>query len=166
MRRFFALACLLISLASAADGWGPLQFLVGRWVGEGGGTPGQATGAFTFETDLQGAVLVRKSNADYPAANGRPASRHDDLTVVYRDEATKQLKATYFDNEGHVIPYCVKPADGEVVFASEGAAGAPRYRLTYTSTGRDRLKLRFEIAPPGKDFSTYIESTARREAAR
>jgi hypothetical protein len=71
-----------------AQDWGPAQFLVGNWTGEGGGQPGQGVGAFSFSPDLQGKILVRKSFAKYPPAEGRPASRHDDLTIVYRDEVT------------------------------------------------------------------------------
>ena len=42
---------------------------------------------------------------------------------------------------------------------------APRFRLTYTRADAARLKLKFEIAPPGKpdQFAPYIEATARRK---
>jgi hypothetical protein len=167
MKRVLVLAmfCLVsLSLAVGAEDWGPAQFLVGNWTGEGTGHPGEGTGAFSFIPDLQGRVLVRKSFAAYPAANGKPASRHDDLMIVYRDETSRQMRAMYFDSEDHVIPYSVKPADGGgVVFVTEGAPGTMRFRLTYSSTGTDRLKLKFEIAPPGKDFATYLEATARRD---
>jgi hypothetical protein len=167
MKRFLTLAMFLLfslSMAFGAEDWGPAQFLVGRWTGGGAGQPGQGTGSFSFTPDLDGKVLVRKSFAEYPAANGKPAFRHDDLMIVYRDETSRQMLAMYFDSEGHVIPYSVKPADGGgVVFVTEGASDTMRYRLTYSSTGADRLKLKFEIAPPGKDFATYIEAAARRE---
>ena len=143
--------------------WGPAQFLVGNWAGEGGGEPGQGTGTFSFSPDLQGKILVRKSFAEYPAANGKPASRHDDLLVVYRDEATHALRATYFDSEGHVIQYAVSSADGTAVFVSDGATSGPRFRMSYTSTGKDTLKFKFEIAAPGKDFAPYIEAAAHRQ---
>jgi hypothetical protein len=167
MKRILALAMFFLSslpLALGADDWGPAQFLVGHWTGEGTGEPGQGTGSFSFAPDLDGKVLVRKSFAEYPAANGKPAFRHDDLMIVYRDETSRQMRAMYFDSEGHVIPYSVKLADGGgVVFATDGASDTMRYRLTYTSPGAGRVKLKFEIAPAGKDFATYIEATARRE---
>jgi hypothetical protein len=145
--------------------WGPAQFLMGNWAGEGGGQPGQGSGKFSFSPDLQGKILVRKSFAEYPAADGRPAFRHDDLTVVYRDEATHELRATYYDSEQHVIPYAVKPVEGGVVFVSEGAPSSTRFRMTYVSTGKDTLKIKFEIAAPGKEFATYLEAAAHRENA-
>ncbi len=145
--------------------WGPAQFLIGNWAGEGGGQPGKGGGAFSFAPDLQGKILVRKSFAEYPPANGRPAARHEDLTIVFRDETTHDLRATYFDSEEHVIHYSVKPVEGGVIFVSEGAPSNPRFRLTYTSTGQDSVKIKFEIAPPGKEFAVYLEGAAHREPA-
>jgi len=161
MRRLILLCLLLAFPSKGADDWGPVQFLVGAWAGDGSGQPGQGSGEFSFAEDLQGKILVRKSFAEYPAANGRPAARHDDLMIVYRDEASHDLKATYFDSEGHVIPYAVKPVNGGVVFVSEGPG--MRYRLTYTNSGANALKLKFEIAQPGKDFAPYIEASLRRK---
>ena len=43
--------------------------------------------------------------------------------VIYLDE--KDLKAIYFDNEGHVIHYKVEPGPDSVRFLNE------QYRLTY-----------------------------------
>jgi len=148
-----------------AEDWGPAQFLIGHWTGEGGGQPGQGSGAFSFEPELQGKILARKSFAEYPASGGKSASRHDDLTIIYHDEASGQLRATYFDSEGHVIRYSLQPAPGGVVFSSEGAADTTRFRLTYTGVGPGLLKLKFEIAPPGKEFATYLEASARRDPA-
>jgi hypothetical protein len=163
MKRILIAGWFVCSLVG--QDWGPAQFLVGRWVGEGGGQPGQGTGAFSFTPDLQGKILVRNSFADYPAANGRPAFRHDDLTIVYRDETTHGLRATYFDSEEHVIPYSVKAVEGGVVFLSEGPPSSLRFRMTYLSTGKDTLKIKFEIAAPGKEFAPYIEAAAHRDIA-
>ena len=164
MRPLFVLFMAIFACALHGEDWGPAQFLIGQWTGEGGGQPGAASaGDFSFTPDLQGAILVRRSFAEYPAANGKPAFRHDDLTVVYRDAASRQLKAAYWDNEGHMIPYAVRAAAGGVVFESEGPRSAMRYRLSYTNAGKDRVKIQFELAEPGKDFAAYIEASARRK---
>jgi hypothetical protein len=164
MRALFVLFMAMFVCALHGEDWGPAQFLIGEWTGEGGGQPGTAfAGDFSFTPELQGAILVRRSFAEYPAANGRPAFRHDDLTVVYRDAASRQLKATYWDSEGHMIPYAMLAAANGVVFESEAPRSATRYRLTYTSAGKGQVKIRFELAAPGKDFAAYIEASARRK---
>lgn len=148
--------------AAGMEGW---RFLMGEWVGEGGGQPGQGSGWFSFMPDLQQKVLLRRNHSEFPAQGGRPAAVHDDLMVVWQ-EGTGAMKAIYFDNEGHVIHYNVElAADARsAVFVSEPGAG-PRFRLTYKETGPGQVSLKFEIAPPDKPdaFSTYIESAARRK---
>ena len=166
-----AAGLLPLSIASGTQettsGWAPLEYLLGDWVGEGGGQPGQGTGEFSFHPDLQSRILVRKSYAAYPPAKDRPAFRHDDLMVIYRESASAPPKAIYFDNEGHVINYLISASSDQktIEFVSEMVPSSPRYRLTYIKTGSDTLTLKFEIAPPGKpdSFSTYIEANARRK---
>jgi hypothetical protein len=160
------LVCLDATPAGKPAGWGPVEYLVGDWTGEGGGAPGQGSGLFSFKPDLQGKILVRKNHAEYPATKDHAAFVHDDLMVVYRDTPEAAPRAIYFDSEGHTIRYDVQaPADGgEVVFVSGPEASAPRYRLTYARAGQDRVKIKFEIAPPGhpEQFATYIEASAHR----
>lgn len=162
--RIVQLACCMtmLSCGAIAQEWGPAQFLIGHWTGEGTGQPGAGTGEFSFTPDLQGKILTRHSFAEYPAAGSKPAFRHDDLMIVYHDDATRELHAIYFDSEDHIIRYAVNPVAGGVAFVSEGKPGEMRYRLTYTPTGKDALKLKFEVAPPGKDFAPYIDAGARR----
>ena len=162
---FFAAGILYAQTASKVDNrWAPLEFLIGEWTGEGGGGPGQGSGGFSFLPDQNGAILIRKNRADYPAANDRPAFSHTDLMIIYKEPAESRLRAIYFDMEDHVIHYTVEPlADAASVrFVSEN------YRLTYRKTGADTVAIKFEIAPPDKPgvFATYIEATARRNRNR
>ena len=103
--------------APKADLFASVRFLVGEWKGEGNGQPGQSTGAATFGFELEGKALVRHSHADYPAANGRPASHHEDLMAVFAEGG--QLKALYLDNEGHIIRYSVSAVPEGVAFTSD-----------------------------------------------
>lgn len=156
---------LLCPAVYAAEDWGALQYLIGNWVGEGSGGPGQGAGSFSFTPDLQGRVLVRKNRAEYPATKDKPAFAHDDLMIVFREpdeSAEGALRALYFDSEGHVIRYAVTMFGDRIVFTSEPSRIAPQYRFTYTREPANELKIKFEIAPPGKGFSTYIEAAARR----
>jgi hypothetical protein len=145
--------------------WAPLRFLLGYWVGEGEGASEQGSGWFTFTPEVQGQLMVRRNHAEYPAGADRPAVVHDDLMIIYRDPAGAGLRADYFDNEGHAIHYSVAIVEASTIqLHSAGSTERLGYRLTYTPTGPDRLRLTFEIAPPSPSptFTTYIEARARR----
>jgi hypothetical protein len=161
---FVLLLCApLLAQTSALkiDAFAPVRFLVGDWVGEGDGKPGSSMGAATFRFEAEGHALVRRSHADYPAGNGRPAAHHEDLMTVFAEGS--QLKALYVDNEGHVIRYLVAPVPGGAAFTSEPAPG-PRFRLTYLHGAADTVTVRFEITPPNAPdtFKTYLEGVTRR----
>jgi hypothetical protein len=146
------------------DGWRPL---LGKWTGEGGGQPGQASGGgFSFDFDLQGKVLVRRNYSEYPATGGKPASRHDDLMVIYQ-EPGKGTRAVYFDNEGHIIHYSVSFSEDKrtITLLSDVVPTAPRFRFIYNLLKDGSLGIEFDIAPPGKpdSFSKYVEGKARRQ---
>jgi len=151
-------------LSAQWDPWSDFRFLIGTWVGVG--SPEAGTSRFTLAEELQGKVLVRRNWTDLPAGGGRPATHHEDLMVIYPAPGGNQIKATYFDNEGHVIHYTVSPLPGQtgLTFVSDAEASAPRFRLTYLRAGEDTLSIQFEIAPPGKpeEFKIYLEGKAVR----
>ena len=173
MRTGLVLAFLLATIAPAVarqpkdTNWDDWRFLLGKWTAEGGGQPGQAsTGGFSFDSDLQGKILVRRNYSEYPATGNKPASRHDDLMMVYQ-EPQKGTRAVYFDNEGHVIQYSVSFSEDRktITFVSDVTPSSPRFRLIYRQLKKDSLSIEFDIAPPGKpdSFSKYVEGTARRK---
>jgi ribosomal protein L27 len=158
------LAATLGVAGQAADtDWQALKFLAGTWQGEESGTPGKGSGGFTFSAEAAGRVLVRRSSTSFPATQGRPAVTHEDYTVFFQEEGA--VRATYVDNERHVIHYTVRAADPNIVCISEAVASAPRYRFTYTRVDKQRMKVKFEIAPPGKPeaFATHVEGVVRRQ---
>lgn len=140
--------------------WGPLAWMIGDW--EANGTSaGVGRGTFSVHPDLDGNILIRKNSA--PMVNG---GIHQDLMILYhtRDGA---FRAIYFDNERHVINYAVTPTTAPAVgavFLSDEAQGMPRFRLTYTMTGANIVKINFELQPPGAtEFKTYLEGGAIRK---
>ncbi|WP_147443278.1 FABP family protein [Corallococcus sp. AB045] len=146
------------AVAELTEALKPFSFLMGTWDAEGGGTPGASAGTFTFQPDVQGHVLIRRNESV------TPGGRHEDLMVLHPG-AQGAVRASYFDNEGHVIQYAARaessPASAE--FVTDEASGAPRFRLSYLLNTDGTLNVRFEIAPPGgAGFRTYLEGTARR----
>jgi hypothetical protein len=166
---FFALLALASSCfgqeSKRGDRWGAWEFLLGEWVGEGSGDPGQGSGGFTLYLDIQSTILVRRNFANYPATKDRPAFSHEDLMVIYYENDRPQ--AMYFDNENHVIRYRVEFSkdSSAVTFLSEQVPSAPRFRFTYTKAPNEALRIAFDIAPPDKPdtFSRYVEAVARRK---
>ena len=163
--RVFAFS-ILMTLAAFADSkqdWTAVEKMKGEWVGAGSGDPGDGAGSFTFLPEMQGKVYVRKNHADYPATKDRPAFRHEDFMTVYQEG--NAVKADYVDNEGHVIHYTVTASGENIDFVSKADAKGPRYRLRYQFNGAGKMKLSFDIAPPGNpdQFKNYIEAELRRK---
>ncbi|MCX5753109.1 MAG: hypothetical protein NTW97_05615 [Candidatus Krumholzibacteria bacterium] len=171
MRRLFGIVSAIALLAAAVSAYAgvpkelePLEFLLGKWEASGGGKPGEAAGSATFARGLQGRVIIRTSYAEYSASAQAPASRHDDLMVIYVSDGSG-IRADYYDNEGHVIRYAVMvTGPGEASFVSEIAGGAPRFRLSYKLGSDGILKGEFAMAPPGKPeaFAPYLVWESRK----
>jgi hypothetical protein len=142
----------------------PLAFLVGEWPSSGSAQPGAGSGKAVFARGLQDRVIVRTSYAEYPGAPGQPASRHDDLTIIFA-APDGAIRADYYDNEGHVIRYAVEvPAPGRAVLLSEPVASQPRFRLSYALDPAGVLEGEFAIAPPGAPdaFKPYLTWKSRK----
>lgn len=159
----FTILCSLIAVTNAAQN--DLNFLVGDWVGGGSGEPGQGAGSFSFTPDLQQHIIVRRAHSEYPASGNKPAIVHDDLLIVYSDQA----KAIYFDNEGHVIHYDITTdlPKKTATFLSTDPSPMPLFRLTYVQPSDNQLTITFEISPTGKtqDFKTYLTGAATRKVS-
>ena len=151
-------AAMAQTQAPAATPWAPLQFLVGTWQGIGSGAPGEGRGGCTIAFDLNKAILVRKNWAEFAPKPGESKGiSHQDLLIFFADAGDPQLKAIYFDVEGHVIRYVLQPSaqPNLIVFESEPAAKGPRFRLGYEMNPDGRLLNIFSIALPGQDFKEY-----------
>ena len=124
-----ALTAISALHAQTGDPWKKLDFLLGSWTGAAAekDTPqGAGQGAFSFQAELNGKIVVRRNNAKLDAG-----PQHDDLMVIYLNAPNDTPHAIYFDSEGHVIRYGVTfPSASRVVFESEASQPGPRYRLT------------------------------------
>jgi hypothetical protein len=153
-----------VVMTQSAPDWSKFQHLTGHWVGEGNGQPGQGSGGFSFQEDLGGNILVRKSHTEFPASAGRPATVHDDLMVIYPDYTGVPAKAIYWDNERHTIEYTISFTDKAVVFTSAASQQMPRFRLSYETIDANTVNVKFEMANPGSpdDFKMYLEGKSKK----
>jgi hypothetical protein len=151
--------------AQTPAGWDALTKMQGDWIADAGagGKPGAATrGGETWKSDLDGKVIIRRDFSEYPAAAGRPAFRHEGITVFAQSPDGKIIAHAY-DNEGHVIDYDVVASSSSVVMTSKQVPGAPQFRLTY-SPHDTAVGVSFEIATPDAPgtFKPYVSGTVRR----
>jgi hypothetical protein len=86
---------------------------------------------------------------------------HEDLLVIYQQPDELQLRAIYFDNEGHIINYTLSfPAmQPGVVFESEGSQTSPRARLVYETADKNTLVTEFFVAAPGGELLSHVKGT-------
>jgi hypothetical protein len=142
--------------------WEKWNYLIGEWVGEHNGQPGAGEGKFSFQTDLDGKILVRKSRTIFPATTSTSEFTHDDLMIIYQGGGDNPQEAIYFDNEGHTIKYKVSFTDKSIILTSDIIANAPRFRYTYTVIDDKTVNGSFEMASPQapEEFKMYLEGKA------
>lgn len=143
--------------------WIKWNWLTGEQVGEGSGQPGQGCGYFTFKTDLDNNILIRKSHSEYAAVGNRPQVIHDDLMIVYPANSGNPFNTIYFDNEVHAINYVITFSENSIILASEKMPDVPVFRLTYTLLDKDTVNTKFETSRDGGvTFATYIEGKSKK----
>jgi hypothetical protein len=145
--------------------WEAWKFLLGEWEGENEGDPGEGSGRFSFDFNLDENILVRRSRTIFPTTPEREGYTHDDLLIIYV-ESSGIKRAIYFDNEEHTIHYEVNVStdQNQITLESDPVPSMPQFRFTYIKTGEDTLDARFEMTPPGVPgaFFVYLEGSSRR----
>jgi hypothetical protein len=148
------------------DHWAPLRAFVGRWTGTGQGEPGRSIVVREYSAAIGGRYLLGRNRSVYPAQEKNPKGEtHDHWDMISWDKNRKTFVLRQFHVEGFVNQYRMDVRDdGAIVFTSEAIeniAAGWRARETYRLAGGQLLE-RFELAPPGKDFSVYSENVLGR----
>jgi hypothetical protein len=149
------------SFGQQNSNWDKWKSLIGNWIGEGSGSPGQGGGTFSFTVDLDSNILIRKSHSEYSTSNGK-AQIHEDLMIIYNDINKNPSKAIYFDNEGHIINYKISYEDGMIILTSEKVTNSPFFRLVYSMFDNFTCNTKFEMSQDGENFRPYIEGKSKR----
>lgn len=161
MRHLFTFALLFtagLHAQAPADPWASLRFLIGTWDAKTGGNDVQASGSYTFQTELRGHILARHSAAKDCKGPLDFNCEHGDLLYIYPESPGSSYRAIYFDNEGHVIQYRVTtPSPSTAIFLSDEKQPGPQFRLVY-DLKNNVMSGKFQMKPPGQpDFHSYLE---------
>jgi hypothetical protein len=158
----FMILCQVTIGQQTTNPWEKWNFLLGEWVGEGGGQPGQNGGTFSFQTDLDKKILVRKNHTVFPATVSSPEKIHDDLLIVYPASHNGPQEAIYFDNEGNTIKYKVSFHENSLVLTSDIIPNTARFRLSYVTVDNKTVNITFEMASPQtpEEFRVYLSGKA------
>ena len=149
------------SFGQVNESWDQWSWLIGEWIGEGSGKPGEGGGTFTFSFGLDKKVIIRKSHSEYPAKDQKPKVVHDDLMIIYLDN-NSPTQAIYFDNEGHVINYRITYENKSIILVSTKTENTPIFRLSYSLLDNSTINTKFELSQDGEKFMTYIEGRSKK----
>lgn len=151
------------------DRWAPLRGLLGTWEGTSQGEPGNGAVRRSYRLVLGDRFIEVRNRSVYPPRAQRPEGEvHEDVGYLSVDRARKVFVLRQFHVEGfvntYVAPTTSAPAS-PIVFTTEAIENIPpgwRARETCRFEGPDALVETFELAAPGKEFTTYSEARLRR----
>jgi hypothetical protein len=145
--------------------WAALQYFSGVWEGESTGKSGVGRGEREYEFILGEQYLHFKNRAVFEPQEKNPKGEtHEDWGFLSYDKGRKTCILRQFNVEGYINQYVLESmSDGgdTLVFVTEGIENIPdgwRARLTYTITGDDKFTEVFDLAAPGKEFSSCVEN--------
>jgi len=155
------------SPAPTDDVWRPLRFLLGSWEGTISGQPGNGSGTREYRLVLGDRFIEVRNRSFYPPQEKNPKGEtHEDVGFISYDRNRKAFVFRQFHIEGFVNTYVATPSAGNaLVFTSEAIENIPagwRARETYRAVSVDEWLEIFELAEPGKDFTTYSETRLKK----
>jgi hypothetical protein len=143
--------------------------IVSIWEGTSRGSPGNGTVHREYRLVLGDRFIEVRNRSIYPKQEKNPKGEiHEDVGYVSLDRARKLFVLRQFHAEGFVNTYTASASSaspGPIVFTTEAIENIPpgwRARETYRFEGPDELVEVFELAEPGKDFTTYSEAHLKR----
>ncbi len=142
--------------------WLPVKPFIGKWAGEGGGSPGKGQYERSYEFIFNKNFVEMKNKSTYPPSTNNPKGEvHEDIGYFSYDKVRKKFKLRQFHIEGFVNTYVLDSisADGKtLVFISEDIENIPggfRAKETYRLLSDNEMEEIFEVAEPDKEFEVY-----------
>lgn len=155
--------------------WGPLARLIGSWEGRGTGRWGESSVRIEHEPVLEGYFLQGRIHSVYEPQEKNPEGEvHENWDLYSYDRDRGRWVMRQFHTEGFVNTYVLDEAasrDDRLVFVTEhieniatliGAGWRARQTLHFLND--DEYVEIFDLAGPGQEFQTYIETRFRRSS--
>jgi hypothetical protein len=173
-KSLLALALLLPSPAWAQDAakpdvWKPFRPLLGSWEGSSEGKPGKSAVQSKFEFLFNGKFMKVSGKSVYPPQDKNPkGQRYEGFDMISYDHIRQKFVLRQFSGEGFVNQYAldqIAPDGKTIVFVTESMENLPpgfHARKTYRILNENEFTDTFELAPPGRELETYVETRLKR----
>lgn len=156
--------------AKTEDVWKPFRYFLGSWEGTVAGKFGKGVIESQYSLVLDDAFLQVVHRTDYEPTERHPQGEvHKEIALLGFDRAAATYVLRQFHNETIFNEYTaesISPDGRTIVLVTrhiENYAPGWRARETWQILGPDEFLETFELAPPGKDFVTYVENRFRRK---
>lgn len=159
-------AAVASAQAPPAGAWKVFQefnFVTGSWSGpvESGGRIGGRVVSFGLEVD--GATLGYRATTYYPVKDSQPEARSEEIAkIVYDGARGKYVALVVFSTKAWGIYDAEVRPDGSIRFTARELANLEagvKSRWTLTRKADGTLLEELDVAPPGKDFASYLSAT-------
>jgi hypothetical protein len=148
----------------------PFEYFVGSWIGEETGKSGNGKGEREYQFILDNNFLFQKNTSTFQPQEKNPKGEvHQDWAFYSFDRTREKYILREFHSEGFVNQYVLDSLSADnktMIFISEGIENVPkgwRARVSFMIQNENEFDETFELAAPGKDFTTILKNKWRRE---
>jgi hypothetical protein len=174
MKRTLFIVAILSSLALAQSGssikkWQPLNFLIGKWEGNGTGKFGDSKIEQKYEYLMGGTYIIGKNPSSYEKQEKNPDGEiHDHWDIISYDKVRAKYVFRQFHAEDITNTFSLdslKAAQGKLEFESESIENFREgwsAKEIYKIINEDEFIEIFYLASPGKEYTEYLRNTFKR----
>lgn len=153
------------SLATSQKSFERIQFLIGNWQGVETGMAGQGVGYRSYEFELGNNYIFLHNQSSFPPSKKKPLGEvHRDVGIFSFDGTNGDLVFRSFNIEGFTNIFILDKeasTSNNLVFVTrqiENNPGNWKGRLFIEKLNDDEFRERFEVAPDGKNYSSWLEN--------
>lgn len=174
IRAIFLLLALVVTSFAQGErrpiNWEPFKYFIGSWEGTTKGEMGVGKAEREYKLILNETFLeVKNTTVFAPRTGHAKGASHEDIGYISYELARNRFNFRQFHVEGFVNHYILsamgadnKPTSWETR-SIENLEPGWRARESYKFVSADEFVETFELAPPGKDFFVFTQTTFKRK---